>query len=94
MRAGVRGGGLVTTAAGSKPKPFFARSKPHDRRFPFQVRRVDKVAKRYVLVEGEIYQYADACIVADAAVDASGEHHVVWDTLNERVLYDSRRVIR
>lgn len=42
----------------------------------------------------DIYGYHDACIFADAARAELGEHVIVWDTKEERVLYDSRRLSR
>lgn len=68
-------------------------SPPHDRRFPFEVRRVCQATRRYVFVE-RLDKYHDACLVADVAVEVWGEHHVVWDMKEERVLYDSRKLVR
>ncbi len=76
----------------AKPKPHvWPRSVPHDWRFPFEIRRVDQHRRRYVLLATE-YRYADACLVADVACQMTGQHHVIWDVLGERVLYDSRRL--
>lgn len=71
--------------------PNFPRSIPRNWRFPFEVRRVDRMRRRYILVD-TVYGYHDACIVADAACCYTKEHHIVWDTLEERVLYDSRLI--
>lgn len=79
--------------AAAKPvdRSKFPRSVPHDRRFPFQVRRVDTSLRKYVHVDTQDL-YADACLVADFLVRETGDDHVVWDTKEERVLYDSRQI--
>lgn len=72
-------------------RTVFPRPVPHDRRFPFNVCLVGLTS--YVYLE-TVDIYSDACIVADIAKAQFGCHTIVWDTLNERVLYDSRRVSR
>ncbi len=78
-------------ATRKKRKPWSRTTTPADRRFPFRVCLVGLTS--YVALE-DVYGYHDACLFADVARAELGEHVIVWDTKEERVLYDSRKIAR
>lgn len=60
-------------------------------RHRFHVRRVDRRRQVYVFI-CDVPKFFDACLTADTwLAENPGEDAVVWDSYEEKVLYDSRR---
>lgn len=57
----------------------------------FEVRLVDAQRCAYVRVSELFSLYHDACLMADAAgLRSPGADFIVWDTVEDRIVYDSR----
>lgn len=63
-----------------------------EQRYRFELRNVDERERRYKYLN-DLRTYSEACLYADVARHMMPDvHFVVWDNVERRILYDSRKL--